>query len=133
MDDIAVLVAQAIARRVKEARARQALATPGAAVPANVSAAKPSAAQPLAAKPAPPAKPAPAAAKPAPRPAPARTVSTPGPGGDDFFAMPLDAPQLMATVPLLDAFASPPALLAAFVLHEALGKPIALREDGPHF
>jgi hypothetical protein len=122
VDDIAVLVAEAIARRVKEGRARQALATPGTA------------AKPAAAQPAPPvAKAAAAPAKPPPRPAPPSPVSRPAAGGDDFFAMPLDAPRLMATAPLLDAFSSAPALLAAFVLHEALGKPVALRDDGGTF
>ncbi len=133
MDDIAVLVAEALARRVKEARARQALATPGAPGPA-ASAPKPSAAKPPAAPAAPAAATsAPAPAKAAPRPAPPRPSAAPAPGGDGFFAMPLDASHLPATVPLLEAFASPGGLLAAFVLHEALGKPVALREDGPHF
>lgn len=130
MDDIAVLVAEAIARRVKEGRARQALATPGAAAPPAASVAKPPAGKASAAKPAPPA--AKAAAAPPPRPAPPRPVP-PAAGGDDFFAMPLDAPHVMATVPLLEAFSSAPALLAAFVLHEALGKPVALRDDGGTF
>jgi hypothetical protein len=34
---------------------------------------------------------------------------------------------------LLKAFRSPGSFLTAFVLHEALGKPVALRDDGPQF
>jgi hypothetical protein len=34
---------------------------------------------------------------------------------------------------LLDALRGGTPLLTAFVLHEALGKPVALRDDGPLF
>jgi pyruvate dehydrogenase E2 component (dihydrolipoamide acetyltransferase) len=114
VDDIAVMVAEAVAKRVKEAQARQAATVKGAASAAP---------QPQAV--ARPPAPAPPSAVPPPRAvAPARPAAAPLPAPD--------APRPIQTIPLLAAFAGAGPLLSAFILREALDKPLALRE-GPRF
>ncbi len=72
--------------------------------------------------------PAPAAVPPAPpRPAPAR--SAPAAPADPFVAASAAPHPSAAGVSLLSAFTSRERLLAAIVLSEALGAPVALRND----
>jgi hypothetical protein len=125
VDDIAALLAEAIARRVKDAQAAK------KAAPARYAG---TAAPKAAGVPAPvaPKLAAPKAVAPAPLPRPAPPPVNPPSSADDVFAIAAAADAPSASV-LLNAFRGPGSFLTAFVLHEALGKPVALREDGPLF
>lgn len=71
-----------------------------------------------------------AAQRPAPRPAPARRPTPAMPAPADPFAVAPPAPHPSAAgASLLSAFTSRERLLAAIVLSEALGAPVALRND----
>ncbi len=121
MVDLAAILAEAVARRAKEARARNTPAGLTAAPRAAVPAARPSAPAPAVAS-AQLARPQPAPAPPAPA------------QPDDIFALTAAAAERGPTASaLLDALRGGTPLLTAFVLHEALGKPVALRDDGPLF
>ncbi len=128
MDDIAALLAEAIARRVKDAQAAK-KAAPAAGGYAGTAA--PKAVAPAAVAPKPVAPKA-AAPQPPPRPAPPAAPANPVASADDVFALAAAADAPSGSV-LLNAFRGPGSFLTAFVLHEALGKPVALRDDGPHF
>jgi hypothetical protein len=136
VDDIATMVAEAIARRIKAAQA-QAQAQAQAANAATVNrqdvgsilaraAARSAGSGPPAV---PPAAPTPQLAVPVPPPAaPAAAL----PALDEFAALPMSIldEAAVARPELLNSF-SGAGLLSAIVLSEALGKPVALREGGP--
>jgi hypothetical protein len=131
LDDIAAMVAEAIARRVKAAQAQaQAQAQAGARAVAG----SPQDVRAILARAA--ARSAPPAPSPA-LPAAPVALATPPP------APVLPPPEAFAALPatILDDVAAPRAellnsfsgagLLSAIVFSEALGKPVALREGGP--
>jgi hypothetical protein len=135
VDDIATMVAEAIARRIKaaqaQAQAQGQAASAGAASPQDVRAILARAA--ARSGPGPPAVPpaalAPQLAMPAPPPA-APIAAVPDPDGFAALPMTILDEAAVARPELLNSF-NGAGLLSAIVLSEALGKPIALREGGP--
>ncbi len=131
MEDIAAMVAEAIARRVKAAQAQaqaqaQASAPAAAGNPMDVRTILARVAARTAQPPPAPASKAPVSPADAPLPAPN------GPPPDVFAALPSTILDDVAAprAELLNAFAGA-GLLSAIVLSEALGKPVALREGDP--